>query len=444
MKSTPKITARRILQGSAAFAALGAMSIATALPAAADTSAAGWAYAYVGYEQGVSATDVIPQGGSGGDSNSFQGSLDEFLSLSASTSASVNGNGASSTATVDSARIVLTADDVQAILDGLDEEDEEETEEDEEDKDEADEAEETEDGESDDAPDESSEADGDSTGGDDTGNGETDGGSTGGDDTGNGEADGGSTGGDDTGNGETDGEAGGDSGSTDGEADPTEEETAPADEVDAEAAVVDSTEDEVLALEEYELTDGGDAIVLDATLSGASVTTTYSWSGKVSHSFDPGSVSYSVNEFGANVEPFDVSEAWTSVELGYDWQDAYTGIMLGVDVPATDEADGFYGEYPLGVAYASYGLESVDAGGGEDKGDDKGDGKDEAENTRNTEELAKPEPKPTEAALATTGSPVAGLIAAGAAIAAGGGAAAYLARRKKNAVADSAEENSES
>ncbi|QRN81008.1 MAG: LPXTG cell wall anchor domain-containing protein, partial [Nocardiopsis sp. BM-2018] len=62
--------------------------------------------------------------------------------------------------------------------------------------------------------------------------------------------------------------------------------------------------------------------------------------------------------------------------------------------------------------------------------DGGGDDKTPPQKERDKDTLPKTEAKDAEP-LAQTGSPLVGLIAAGAAIAAGGGAAAYLARRKK-------------
>lgn len=404
LKNT-RVTARRILQGGAAFAALGALGVATALPAAADTQTVGWAHANVADGYGIAETYITPQGESNSDSSGFSGALDEYFSIEASTSASVDGNGATATTTVASATIRLTASDVEEII--ADAEDEE-------------------------ADDEESDADDDPSA---TPSEEPE------------------EPGDDESTAPGEGEGDGDAGTPPAEpADPPAEtpetpetpevpETPAADggEVSGDGAAAPLVE---LDTDDIELSSAGDEIVLSATISGASVTTTQAWDGSVSHSVVPGAVSYEVNELDAVVgAPYQDQGTYTSDDAGFDWDDAYTALLVDITVPGE-----FEGGYALGVTYASVGVTADDAGnGGGDNGDggsgDGDGGDDKTPPSRDAEDLPKPEPKPTEA-LATTGSPLAGLIAAGAAIAAGGGAAAYFARRRKSA-ADSAAESSE-
>ena len=396
LKNT-RVTARRILQGGAAFAALGALGVATALPAAADTQTVGWAHANVADGYGIAETYITPQGESDSDSSGYSGALDEYFSIEASTSAAVDGNGATSTTTVASASIRLTAADVEEIIaEAQDEEDG------------ADSDEEPSDAPSDEPAEEETDTEEETPAPGDGG----------------GEGDG------------TD-ETPPAPEPTDPPAEPTDTPDADAGDTSADDAVAPLVE---LGEDDIDLSSAGDEIVLSATISGASVTTTQSWNGAVTHSVDPGSVSYEVNELDAVIgAPYQEQGTYTSDDAGFDWGDAYTALLVDITVPGE-----FEGGYVLGVTYASVGVTGEDPGngGGDNGGDDGGDGGDDrTPPSRDAAELPKPEPKPTEA-LATTGSPLAGLIAAGAAIAAGGGAAAYLARRKKNA-ADASAESSE-
>ncbi|WP_285729580.1 cell wall protein [Nocardiopsis sp. ATB16-24] len=413
LKNT-RIAARRVLQGGAAFAALGALSIATALPAAADAQVVGWAYAEVPGGFAVAETYITPQGESSSDSNGGSFSIDKYLSVDVSTTASVGAGGSTATTTVNSARLVLTEADVEEIIEEVElqseEGDEAETE-----ADESDETEETDEaqGEEGDEAGETDEAD---QPAEDPAPAE---GENGGD-TGEGDAD----------TGDADG----------GEGGAVEEETSPAPAEDSVSVTLDEENSETVS--------GSDKIVLDVTISGASVTTTQSWSGEPSNTYKAGDIHYAVNDLGAKVDLDYEDDGYDFEDAGYLWEDAYTALLMDITVP-----EQFSGGYVLGVSYAGIGVESTDDGGDDggkgddDKGDDKDDkGGDEGEDKnppkRDTEKLPQPEPKETES-LARTGSPLAGLIAAGAAIATGGGVAAYFARRKKSAV-ESTTENSES
>ncbi|MCP3014778.1 LPXTG cell wall anchor domain-containing protein [Nocardiopsis dassonvillei] len=410
MKNT-RVTARRILQGGAAFAALGALSIATALPAAAETEYYGWAYASVGNWEGVAVSY------DGTTTNSYSGSVGNWLTFSGTSSATVGGDGVTATATVDTARLQITVSDVEEIVeDNLDEEPEatEETGETEAEESPAPEGEETEPGADDGQPED---------------------GGTGGEG-----ADGGETGGDEnTGGGETGGEG------TGGETDaPEAPETSPAPDTDP------ATEAETLVLDEEstELVSGSDEIVLDATLSGVTTTTTQSWDGEVSHSADVADISYPevvTLDSGEQVavlidlESYEYVEEYADEENGVTWNDAYTGFAVTFTVDGA-EAPFYYVD--LAESLASVGAVEIGDGGGDNGG---GDGDDKPAPTHpedKTEKKPQPEKLENAESLAQTGSPIAGLIAAGAAIAAGGGLAAYFARRKKN-TADSAAETSE-
>ncbi|WP_249352100.1 LPXTG cell wall anchor domain-containing protein [Nocardiopsis akebiae] len=96
----------------------------------------------------------------------------------------------------------------------------------------------------------------------------------------------------------------------------------------------------------------------------------------------------------------------------------------------------------LAESLASVGAAEIGDGGGDNGGDDGDDKPAPTHPEDRTEKKPQPEKLENAESLAQTGSPIAGLIAAGAAIAAGGGLAAYFARRRKN-TADSAAETSE-
>ncbi|MFE6446263.1 LPXTG cell wall anchor domain-containing protein [Nocardiopsis dassonvillei] len=413
MKNT-RVTARRILQGGAAFAALGALSIATALPAAAETEYYGWAYASVGNWEGVAVSY------DGTTTNSYSGSVGSWLTFSGTSSATVGGDGVTATATVDTARVQLTVSDVEEIVeDNLDEESEvtEETEETEAEESPVPEGEETEPGVDDGQPED---------------------GGTGGEG-----ADGGETGGDEnTGGGET----GGDEGTGGGTDAPEAPETNPAPETDP--ATVSEPETLVLDEESTELVSGSDEIVLDATLSGVTTTTTQSWDGEVSHSADVADISYPevvTLDSGEQVavlidlESYEYVEEYSDEENGVTWNDAYTGFAVTFTVDGA-EAPFYYVD--LAESLASVGAAEIGDGGGDNGGDDGDDKSAPTHPEDKTEKKPQPEKLENAESLAQTGSPIAGLIAAGAAIAAGGGLAAYFARRKKN-TADSAAETSE-
>ncbi|MFC9085024.1 LPXTG cell wall anchor domain-containing protein [Nocardiopsis dassonvillei] len=409
MKNT-RVTARRILQGGAAFAALGALSIATALPAAAETEYYGWAYASVGNWEGVAVSY------DGTTTNSYSGSVGNWLTFSGTSSATVGGDGVTATATVDTARLQITVSDVEEIVeDNLDEEPEttEETEEPEVEESPAPEGEETEPGVDDGQPEDGG------TGGEGTDGGDE---NTGGGETGGGEGTGG----------ETDA--------------PEAPETSPAPETDP----ATSSEAETLVLDEEstELVSGSDEIVLDATLSGVTTTTTQSWDGEVSHSADVADISYPevvTLDSGEQVavlidlESYEYVEEYADEENGVTWNDAYTGFAVTFTVDGA-EAPFYYVD--LAESLASVGAAEVGDGGGDNGGDDGDDKPAPTHPEDKTEKKPQPEKLENAESLAQTGSPIAGLIAAGAAIAAGGGLAAYFARRRKN-TADSAAETSE-
>ncbi len=427
------------MQAGATFAALGALTVATAVPANAGVYQYGWAGANVAgnWDSWASSTDVTMHESS--DSDSFSVAVDDYLTIDAETSASVNAQGATATTVVNSARLQVTTDDLDAILEEAEESDDEDDE------------------ETDEPSEEPSSTP--SEGGTDTeGDGETDSdgsegeGSEGDDAEGDGSDD--SEGSEGS---EGDGEAPSPSPTAEpGEGDGASDESASDDEEAEESAPeAEQTQepeaagaDEVVTLDETnsELTDGGDEVVLDVTISGMTITTTQTWGGEVSRSFEPGSVSESVNLLDAEVDIFSDEGVDEMTDEGVVWSDAYTVGLVTFTVPEVA-----YATYPLGVTYASVTDEMYE--GGEGDGGQDGDGNggqdgsgDEGDDKNPPAEREKPEPKPEQQRsvepLAQTGSPVVGLIAAGAAVAAGGGLAAFFARRKKTATA-AADESSE-
>ncbi|WP_017572186.1 LPXTG cell wall anchor domain-containing protein [Nocardiopsis halotolerans] len=444
MKNT-RVTARRILQGGATFAALGALSIATALPAAADGEVYGWAYASVGNQQGVSISY------DGTTSNSYSGSVGDWLTFSGTSSATVNGDGVTATATVDTARVQITVSDVEQIIEeNLDDEagDGEDPEAEASEDPEGDESE-TEDPEGEDSEGDGSEEheDGDS---EDSGGEAPDPEEPGTEDPAT------------EGSGAENPE-GGDNGNSGEETqeptDPvTESEPTTPPEASTESDAAAEPETIVLNEENTELSSGSDEILLDAALSGVTTTTTQSWDGEISRSADIADISYPeivTLDSGEQVtvlidiQSYEGVEEFVDEESGVSWNDAFTGFGVTFTVQG---ADAPFHYVDLAESVASIGTVQVDdgddgdgTGGGDDKGDDgdekpapthpedKGDDKGDEQDSEKLENAE---------SLAQTGSPLTGLIAAGAAVAAGGGLAAFFARRKKNA-SDSAAETSE-
>lgn len=129
-----RVSARRVLQGGAAFAALGALGLATAMPAYADTY--GWGYASAVGGEGASETYVTQDQTI---SNSFSSGIGGWLTVDGTTTATVNADGASATTVIDTARILITLDDLEDILDPEEDAEEEKTEEDDSENDDTDE-----------------------------------------------------------------------------------------------------------------------------------------------------------------------------------------------------------------------------------------------------------------------------------------------------------------
>lgn len=407
-----------MLQGGAAFAALGALGIATAMPAYADTY--GWGYASAVGGDGVSET-YITQGQT--VSNSFSSGIGGWLTVDGTTTATVNAEGASATTVVDSARILITLDDLEDILDpDADDEDDEEEEEEAEKTDEDDgETDETEETDGTDGPEETEPVEGEDGSSQEPGDSPSE-----------------------------NVDPGGDTGVPvpDETPEPTPTpQPSPSPEADADEAVdtvdtsADDTLDEVIELNEEnsELVDGGDTVFIEATVTGATVSTSQSWGGDVSHhAFEgdlsvPDEVTTLANGDEVEIALVPVVDQGVSQaeDAGFLWNDAYTNLYLAFSVDGE-----IVNGYTLAESAAGITTGATD-GGGDTGGGDGGDGEnDEGDDKtppreRDKDTLPASDVKDAEP-LAKTGSPLIGLIAAGAAVAAGGGAAAFLARRKKN------------
>ncbi|MGW9348386.1 LPXTG cell wall anchor domain-containing protein [Nocardiopsis flavescens] len=182
------------------------------------------------------------------------------------------------------------------------------------------------------------------------------------------------------------------------------------------------------------LASAGDDVVLDADFTGVWLRLQQSWSGGPAYGFDEVETSFSVNEYDAEI-------SFSTEELV--WEDRYQGQRLWgaahfLEMVVEFPEQGLVVTYPLGQTWVGSPFEPT-AGGGEDggsEGGESGNGPEEGgsgggdEGNESAVGMPVPADKSTDT-LPRTGSPVVGLIAAGAAIAAGGGAAAYLARRRK-------------
>ncbi|MEU3214337.1 hypothetical protein ABZ631_25970 [Nocardiopsis alba] len=428
MKNSPRIHARRVLQGGAAFVAFGALGLASAMPAHADTY--GWGYASaLGGGDGTVAQTPITQGDS--VSESFSTGIGDWLTVQGTTTAKVDAQGASATTVIDRADILITVENIEDILDPEDDEDDDDEDEPEDD---------TEDDDTDEDGDDESEDEDPDQGEDDGSQGGDEGGSEGENGSGGGEDGTGTVPGDGGENGSGGGEAPNENVEDDDEGLPGSGEESPGGD-DEEKVTTDSADVIVLDEENSDLVDGSSTVIIECTITGISVTTTQSWDGEVTHNvdagrFDTAPVLYS-SEDGDEVEltlqPA-VSEGVVTTEAGgFVWNDAYT--LLYMNFLIDDE---FINGYSIAESFAGITTGVIDDGqGGE--GGEGGDTSKTPTGDRDPSTLPKTEARGSEP-LAQTGTPLLGLIAAGAAITAGGGAAAFLARRKKNTEAVATDE----
>lgn len=222
---------------------------------------------------------------------------------------------------------------------------------------------------------------------------------------------------------------------------------------------------------------GSDELLLQASFTGTEIEAVQDWAGDRKFSHDPGTGSVEVNELGAEISLVTEEAPWSDTLMDSDlgrvelWGGVQTLDMVvtfpeegfsvsyevGETIVASDTEPGAPeepggGEEPGGEDGESGGEEPGGEGGTGGEGDDgteDGSGQDgdsgDVDDTNDADDRDSSETGAGNGSggpLAQTGSPVAGLIAAGAVIAAGGGAAVYVARRRKNASA-SAEEVSE-
>lgn len=230
---------------------------------------------------------------------------------------------------------------------------------------------------------------------------------------------------------------------------------------------------------------GSDEPLLRASFTGTQIEAVQNWAGDREFSHEPGTESVEVNELGAEIS-LSVDEApWSdtlrdsdlgrvelwggvqTLDMVVTFPDEGFSVSYGVGEtivasdtePAAPEEPGDGGEGP-GDGGEDPGSEGPDeepggedpgseapgdgedGSGGGDEGTEDGNGEDGDDGAAgDVDEADGRDPSEAGAAngsggpLAQTGSPVAGLIAAGAAIAAGGGAAVYVTRRRRNASA---------
>lgn len=114
LRRTHSITARRVLQGSAAFIGFGALSLAAAMPAQADTVLYGSGTASVYGEETYLEGTQQGQEGSAADNHSFQ--AESFLTIDADTEVRVDAAGTHTSVAVNSAHARLTLEDVLDIM----------------------------------------------------------------------------------------------------------------------------------------------------------------------------------------------------------------------------------------------------------------------------------------------------------------------------------------
>ncbi|GAB3711838.1 hypothetical protein [Nocardiopsis nanhaiensis] len=118
MRNTRSLTARRVMQGGMTFVAFGALTMAAALPANADTVLHGSATANVaGYELTLNGT---PQGTPNEISESFNEQPETYLTVDAEARNWVDDEGTHSSITVNSAHFQLTMQDIEELIEESD------------------------------------------------------------------------------------------------------------------------------------------------------------------------------------------------------------------------------------------------------------------------------------------------------------------------------------
>ncbi|WP_159942590.1 MULTISPECIES: hypothetical protein [unclassified Nocardiopsis] len=227
---------------------------------------------------------------------------------------------------------------------------------------------------------------------------------------------------------------------------------------------------------------GSEDLLLQASFTGPEIAVNQNWAGQPEFSHDPGTETVEVNELGAEISLSAETAPWhetvedrSLIGQGLAARQELWGGVQALDLVVSFPDEGFSVSYRVGEAVVGTDTEPEQVGDGEtgggetggdgEAGEDTGDGETDGEgdgdgtgdggsgnegsddegaqdggtdgdgNTGGDGRDSSGEETGGEAGgpLARTGSPVAGLIAAGAAVAAGGGAAVYWTRRRKAA-----------
>ncbi|WP_017609237.1 LPXTG cell wall anchor domain-containing protein [Nocardiopsis xinjiangensis] len=112
---SPTISARRMLQTGATFAAFGGLTLAAAMPAQAETITVGTAHSAV-LEERVSLVPSVAQGEEGSDTQHYQGRPEPYLDVDLTGTSTVDADGLHSSIEVGSVHAQLTEEDLGQIL----------------------------------------------------------------------------------------------------------------------------------------------------------------------------------------------------------------------------------------------------------------------------------------------------------------------------------------
>ena len=112
---SPTISARRMLQAGATFAAFGGLTLAAAMPAQAETITVGTAHSAV-LEERVSVVPSVAQGEEGSDTQHYQGQPEPYLDVDLTGTSTVDADGLHSSIEVGSVHAQLTEEDLGQIL----------------------------------------------------------------------------------------------------------------------------------------------------------------------------------------------------------------------------------------------------------------------------------------------------------------------------------------
>lgn len=115
-----RFSARRAFQGTVAFSAFGALIVAAATPASADTVLYGHGAAHIAMDAfSLQAENPTAQGEEDSVSDSYQGAPRNHLTVDADLSTTVDADGVHSTVVINSARAEITQEDLNDILEEL-------------------------------------------------------------------------------------------------------------------------------------------------------------------------------------------------------------------------------------------------------------------------------------------------------------------------------------